>query len=1506
MTPERWQRIKELFHAASELAPAARGAFLDASCAGDAEARAEVESLLAADEREGDFLSASAGRVAADVVAGGGRAELEPGHEVGSFRVRGTLGEGGMGKVYLAQDARLGRHVALKLLPASFTRDRERVRRFEQEARAASALNHPNILTVYDIGGDTEGARYIATEYVEGRTLRELIGGAPLALAEVLEIGVQVAAGLAAAHAAGVVHRDVKPENLMVRHDGYVKILDFGLAKPVPEGAAADGGDPDSFARALVDTHPGMIMGTFAYMSPEQARGLDTDARTDVWSLGVVLYEMAAGAPPFAGPTASDVMAAVIAREPAPLSERAEGVPAELERIVTKALAKDREERYQTARDLGLDLRRLKQRLEFEAELRRKAEGGPGHGAHAEPHASATAGQADAARPHAPSRSHPSAEQLKQVTVLFADLYGYTALAETLDAEEVSEAMRELWDRVDAAVTEHGGTVDRHMGDQMMALWGDRVAHEDDPAHAVRAALRMQRDVAGFVSSSLRGLFGGGQEPSPLMRVGINTGAVLLSASAPDGSRLTATGAAVNVANRLGQAAPVGGVLISHDTYRQVRGLFDVRETELPNVRGGGEPVRTYIVEREKPRAFRIQTRGVEGVETRMVGRQAELARMRDALATVLEDRELEALTVVGEAGLGKSRLLYEFSSEVELIGSTLQVFNGRAGQRTRGLPFALVRDVFSLRFGIHDSDAPEAARAKFERGMAELFGEGAEAQMRAHFVGHLAGLDFSASPHLAGILGDAKQVRGRAFHYAAEFFQRAARAAPVLLLLDDLHWADDGSLDFVDHLARECAACPLLVLCFARPELLERRPAWGEGQQAHARLPLQPLTKRESRQLVEEILRNAQAIPHALRELVVGAAEGNPFYVEELIKMLIDQRVIIPAAEAWSVDASRLVEVRVPPTLTGVLQARLDRLTPWEKTVLQRAAVVGREFWDGALVEFSRAAAAAGGAGAAGAEGDTAEALETLRRKELVYRREASAFAGAREYIFKHALLRSVAYEGLLKRERRRLHAEAAAWLVREAGVRVEEYAAVVAEHYEAARDPLRASEWYGRAGAQARASYAPEAAIGFYRKALELLGEASRTNADAASDAAVERLRARAVEWHAGLGEVLTMQARYGEATEAYTLMREAASAAGDEVAEARAWNGLTAVREYQGDNRAALESALRAEELARRARDAAGAKAELALALNRQGLASHRLGDAAAVERLGGQILALSGEMGEGARAARANGLKLLGVAHEVSGRFAEAQDCFEQSLALLKELGDRRNLGFMLNNLGVIAHLGADYREAVRRYTEALEIFREIGERTWELPTLGNLAGAQMGLGDYAAAESNLRQAVALAGPAGHFALSMIYCYLAESFWGQGKDEEALPTALRALELGRKTENQDYIANAWRTLGLVAARAGGGVHFEGRERSAAECFAESLRVYTEMGAAAERARTLRDWARHELESGERARGAEMWREAREIFTRLRMERELERMAEEAEDAEEADGSHENLRR
>jgi serine/threonine protein kinase len=275
------------------------------------------------------------------------------------YRILNKLGAGGMGEVYLAEDTRLHRRVALKFLPTQFTTDATRVRRFEKEARAASALNHPNILTIHEIG-EADGAHFIATEFVEGTTLRQRLSLAPLGLIEALDVAIQVAAALQAAHAIGVVHRDIKTEKLMLRHDGYVKVLDFGLAKFV-EIATTEDSLP---TQAATQTEPGLAMGTTPYMSPEQTRGLKVDARTDIWSLGVVLYETLTGHLPFTGETRSDILAAILKSEPTPLDTYAPHAPVELRRIISRMLAKDCDQRYQNASELLVDLRALKRTQE--------------------------------------------------------------------------------------------------------------------------------------------------------------------------------------------------------------------------------------------------------------------------------------------------------------------------------------------------------------------------------------------------------------------------------------------------------------------------------------------------------------------------------------------------------------------------------------------------------------------------------------------------------------------------------------------------------------------------------------------------------------------------------------------------------------------------------------------------------------------------------------------------------------------------------------------------------------------------------------------------------------------------------------------------------------------------------------------------------------------------------------------------------------------------------------
>src|ERR1700730_5700553 len=354
MTRERWQKVREMFQAALDRAPEERSAFLLNACVEDESLRREVESLLAAHEKDGSFIDSPAYEAAAGMFATD--SDLTLGQEIGHYEILSTLGKGGMGEVYLARDTKLSRKVALKVLPGAFTQDRERLRRFDQEARATSALNHPNILTIFEIG-EADGRHYIATEFIEGETLRQHIAVGSLKLGETLDIAEQITSALSAAHGAGIVHRHIKPENIMLRRDGIVKTLDFGLAKLAQAGPRGS----EESTRALVKTGAGVVMGTVAYMSPEQARGLPVDARTDIWSLGVVMYELIAGRIPFEGETSTDVIVAITQKEPPPIARFAPHVPPELDWIVTKALRKDRDERYQTIKELLTDLRRLQQ-----------------------------------------------------------------------------------------------------------------------------------------------------------------------------------------------------------------------------------------------------------------------------------------------------------------------------------------------------------------------------------------------------------------------------------------------------------------------------------------------------------------------------------------------------------------------------------------------------------------------------------------------------------------------------------------------------------------------------------------------------------------------------------------------------------------------------------------------------------------------------------------------------------------------------------------------------------------------------------------------------------------------------------------------------------------------------------------------------------------------------------------------------------------------------------------
>jgi serine/threonine protein kinase/Tol biopolymer transport system component len=492
---------------------------------------------------------------------------LTPGVQIGRYMIASKIGAGGMGEVYLAHDAELGRPVALKLLSADIASDPQRMQRFVQEAKSVSALNHPNILTVYEFG-QADGARFIAAEYVDGATLRQHAAGRRLPLQEVLDIGVQVASALAAAHEVGIVHRDVKPENVMIRRDGYVKVVDFGLAKLTQPQMPT--GDLIAPTRRMVETEPGVVMGTVAYMSPEQARGLEVDARTDLWSLGVVLFELVTGQRPFTGATPSDVMAAVLTSEPSRLEDLAPAAPAELRLILRRMLTKEPSGRYQTAAELCADLRRLKRRVETETEAADTRE----QYARTPPAAAPAAGAPsnpvdDSATPE--SFAVPSDQSLIQSVeiahVLFTDIVGYSRLP----MDEQGRLLRLLQEIV-------RGTREfqrAQAADQLIRLpTGDGMAlvFFGNPVASAQCAVEISRALSAYPQLKLRM----GVHAGPVYRVSdINT-------------NRNVAGGGINIAQRVMDCGDAGHILVS-STAAEVLGelswwadkLHDLGEVEV-------------------------------------------------------------------------------------------------------------------------------------------------------------------------------------------------------------------------------------------------------------------------------------------------------------------------------------------------------------------------------------------------------------------------------------------------------------------------------------------------------------------------------------------------------------------------------------------------------------------------------------------------------------------------------------------------------------------------------------------------------------------------------------------------------------------------------------------------------------------------------------------------------------------------------------------------------------
>ena len=1012
MRAERWQQIQGIYLDALEVDAKERSAFLAEACAGDDELQREVETLLNAHEDAGTFLHAPAVIVAAEERLRSGEtaptAASPLGSRISHYQILSALGAGGMGEVYLAEDTRLRRKVALKLLPEKFTQDAERIVRFEQEARAASALNHPNIITIYDIG-QQNNLWFMATEFVDGSTLRQRVAGnGALSLRDVLGIAEQIANALAAAHSAGVIHRDIKPDNVMVRRDGYVKVLDFGLAKLTENQNSED----DATLRKSI-TDSGTIMGTVSYMSPEQARGQRVDARSDIFSLGVVLYEMIAGQTPFGGTSAVDVIASILRNEPLPLARFAPDTPEELDRIAMKALVKDREQRYQTIKDLALDLKQFAQELEFKSRLARAGQtykseerGTRIFAAPSQPSAP-TASQlicqqcheanpttakfclhcgsalvarctncqtvlptgakfcmscgqqvggattADrnqlsklaAATPSSLANKiramQPTVGERKVVTALFADFSVFSASGQEIDPEDLPAILNQALDRLSPTIFHYEGTVAQVLGNSMLAFFGAPLAHEDDAVRAVRAALEMVTNARQLADEMRRK-----QALEFELRIGLNTGQIVIgNITSQLKFEFTVVGDTVNLATRAQAAAPAMSVMITEDTHRLISSVFDCSAPIGLGVKGHSGEVRIAEVQQSHTELDRVH--GLTGLESSMVGRDVELNSLLQ-LSIAVQAGLGRAAVIVGEPGLGKTRLLAEWKNATDqaLNAHSLRWIEGHCLSYGQSLAYHLLQSLLRSLLNVSAQTDEAETRAALFKLTVEVLGENAIDSYP--YLAHLLSLKLEGQALERVQQLDPQLLQMQYLMSLRRLLTALSARQPLGLLLEDIHWADPSSVELLGKLLSLANEAPILFCFVTRPE--REVPGWKVVNAARdvlggrlTELTLRELTEADSQQLVANLLNNAK-LPAAVRNLIFKKAEGNPFFVEEIIRMLIERGALVQRDDVW-IAQGKIAAAEIPDNLQSLLLARIDRLPEDVKRVLRVASVIGRQF---------------------------------------------------------------------------------------------------------------------------------------------------------------------------------------------------------------------------------------------------------------------------------------------------------------------------------------------------------------------------------------------------------------------------------------------------------------------------------------------------------------------------------------------------------------------------------
>ena len=945
----------------------------------------------------------------------------------------------------------------------------------------------------------------------------------------------------------------------------------------------------------------------------------------------------------------------------------------------------------------------------------------------------------------------PAQEVRKTVTIVFSDLKGSTAMGEKLDSEAVREVMTRYFDEMKAALERHGGLVEKYIGDAIMAVFGLPRVHEDDAIRAVRAAAEM-RDHLAALNEELEERWG----VTVGNRTGVNTGEVV--AGDPTTGQRLVTGDTVNTAARLEQAAPTSQVLLGDTTYRLVRHAVEVEEVDAIEAKGKAERVPAYRL---------VSVREAETIDRRhdspLVGRERELGLLSDELAAATGDRSCRRVTIVAQAGVGKSRLIEEFGRAA--AASDARLLRGRCLPYGRGITFWPLVEIVRGAAEIEDDDAPDVALAKLTQAAGP---EADDVVDRVASAVGLGGEDFSLDEIFWG---------------TRKFFEHLASAQPLVVLFEDIHWAESAFLDLIEYVLKNASGVPLLLVCATRPDLFEHRADWTDGG---ALVELEPLTEEQSGRVVQHLLGDAP-IPDDVRARIVTAAEGNPLFVEQLLSMLIDDGLLRREGDGWVVPEGDLSELSIPGTIQALLAARLDLLSLEERSVIEPASVIGQIFEQPAVAQLAPDAVKAA----------VPEHLGSMTQKQLVRPVQAE---GEHEYRFHHILVRDAAYQGILKRARATFHEQFVDWAERvnrerDRGAEFEEilgYHLEQAYQYLSELGPLddhgqelgrRGASKLAPAGRRAFARGDMAAAANLLRRARELLPEGDEARLGLLPD----------------LAEVMTEIGEFAWGVVFLDEASDAAKAAGDVRLEAHVTLGRLLVRRYEDDaawGDETVEVTQSVIEALEPLDDYAGLAKAYRLLCLAYGTAS-RFADFSVAGDRHLHYSTLAGDRRGQTRGVTARAIAASYGPEPISAAIAHCEE------AITLAAGDRRSEALAMSYLAEVEALRGSFDRARELCRNARSLLEDAGAGVQASSIASRLGPIELLAGNAAAAEAELRSGYEGLSQIGEvYFASTIAAYLSQVLFVQGRLDEADAFARTAEELA---PDDDVLTQAiWRSV------------------------------------------------------------------------------------------------------